>query len=399
MSKTITKQCLIILSVLVFYPVLVQADAPAKLLPDMRISSGLHKRADAPVTILPNMRMSAGLHKRSDGSFCAIDPRGKSALTPSFVKPSLSAKPFTPKGVPVCNAQETKAFQKKIKTAYLQTRDGAQLQKTMGGAVLGNVMKGMGVGCVVVAGANLIVESMTALFRFAKNNDTLRTNNRESLTEAKGICVECAFFGLLGGISGAFMGFARDDKAIKKITEQATADLHKEVIPVEEAALKEQVQKMSAADIEKNLQAESKTLNSLKKQLKSQDSRMRAILNQDRYSIALDLKEYERLEQEAKVIERQVKVQNQKMQFWRSMRAEPGAAKAIHTAAVQRVNALTYEELLEKVPRSKREAIIQKRGKALHMLPGTIGMLSGAAGAVICHEGMVFYLRKEDTQI
>ena len=384
-KKNIKKQCLIVLSVLVFYPALVQADNSAK--------------------IPPNMRMSAGLHKRSDGSFCAIDPRGKSALTPSFVKPSLSAKPSMPKGVPVCTAKETKAFQEQAKRAYLQTQ-GGHIKKTSAGALLGSTLKGMGVGCVVVAGANLIVESMTALFRFAKNDDTLRTNNRESLTEAKGICVECAFFGAVGGMSGALQGRSSAKKAAYKTAQKIEADLHKEAVLSEEARLKGIVKNMSAKDIKNTLKIENNHLNRLKQQLANIDtsrpeySRNRNIEN---YKAQRALS-YKALAEADDLVQKR-RIQQEKVKFWESMqKTEPGLSrqKIIHTAAVEQVGALEPWEIKKKIanlPDSTKEAIIKKHSKALHKFPGVTGFLSGAAGAVICHEGTVYVLNKEDPKI
>ena len=406
--KKILKPFLIMLSVLVFCPAFVQADGPVK--------------------VEPNMRAAAGLHQKLDGSFCAIDIRGKSALTPSFVKPSLSAKSSMPKGVPVCSAKETKAFQKKIKTAYLQTQDGAHMQKTMGGAVLGSVIKGLGMGCIVVSGMHLFMR----FFAFLDNGDPV--NNRMSIaqqTEAKGTCFACQFFvGLStfgGGSVGAVTALARREIEAKQSLNNIVAELRTQAVPIKKVQIEAKLTNLSPEELQKKIQKAHGEIDSMK--LQRTKIQKHAILigeKIDQYkaqgylkpktlelasnntlglkaqTIHLDVKEFFKLDKKMTSLRGRIDNKIYKVDLWHKALRNPQSLafkQAVESEAKRRVRSFTHQQLIQTVPEAKTQAIIQKHSKALHKIPGVTGLLSGAAGAVICNEGAAYLLTPEDTQI
>ncbi len=125
---------------------------------------------------LNKMRATVALKRKPDGSFCQLDVRGNSKLTPSFVK-SAHRKASTPKSdTPVCSKSDIKAFQKGAKKLNLK---GAKGQKTSVGALLGTLAKSAGVGCVFGAGISWVA-------------DMWKGNSNEKKTEAQAPCVDCA---------------------------------------------------------------------------------------------------------------------------------------------------------------------------------------------------------------
>ncbi len=97
------------------------------------------------------LKVVVALKKRDDGSYCQIDMRGNSNLTPAFVRSaSYSVTSPTNKNVSVCSSKERKAFQKTLKKSYLA---GSQAKKTnLAGAVIGTVAKSAGIGCIFGSG-------------------------------------------------------------------------------------------------------------------------------------------------------------------------------------------------------------------------------------------------------
>ena len=419
-SKTNIKS-LICLSVLVFYPALVQAGGPAK--------------------VPPHMRAAAGLYQKPDGSFCAVDTRGKKALTPSFVKPSLSSKSFMPKGVPVCNAKETKAFQKQAKGAYLQSEDGVHLQRTMGGAVFGSVIKGLGVGCFVASGVHLLVKLLTFLANKPSLNDKFSfTMQRRQGTEADAqpFCKACAVMDLAAGSAGGLMGAATvlesNDRAAAAAINEVTADLQKEAVDIKKKQIYNELKQMSPEELQKKLQKSHKSI--AKSNLKYINTSTRVTLIEARlynYSaegygqfnsvestfklkeidrpgkglegkmIQADITEHAKLKEGLASLDKKIKRQTIRRDVWKNATQNPpnssSLMQAVETEAVRQTKALTPGELAELVPKEKAQAIMQKHSKTLQKYPGMTGFFSGVAGAVICNEGAAFMLTPEDTQI
>ena len=412
---------LICLSVLVFYPALVQAGGPAK--------------------VPPHMRAAAGLYQKPDGSFCAVDTRGKKALTPSFVKPSLSSKSFMPKGVPVCNAKETKAFQQQAKGAYLESEDGAHLQRTMGGAVFGSVIKGLGVGCFFASGAHLFFRAMSFLMNRPAMNDKLAFTMQPSPrteADAQPFCKACAVMDLAAGGAGGLMGAATvlesNDRAAAAAIKEVTADLQKEVVDIKKEQIHNELKQMSPEELQKKLQ---NSRNSIEKSsfklIKTRTHVSRIAARLYNYSaegygrfnpvestfklkeidrpgkgleakmIQADIAEHAKLKNLMDSLEKKVKRQTIRIDVWKNAMQNPpnssSLMQAVETEAVRQTKALTPGELAELVPKDKVQAVMQKHSKTLQKYPGMTGFFSGVAGAVICNEGAAFMLTPEDTQI
>ncbi len=122
---------------------------------------------------LRKMGAVVAFNRRPDGSYCQVDVRGNTKLTPSFVKPSGGYSPLPKNNISVCSFQERKILQKTTKKFNIQ---GARVQKTSAGALLGSLAKSAGVGCVF---------GMGIAWLFGNNSN-------EQKTEATALCVECS---------------------------------------------------------------------------------------------------------------------------------------------------------------------------------------------------------------
>ena len=130
---------------------------------------------------LNNMRATVALKRKPDGSFCQLDVRGNSKLTPSFVKSAHRNVKIPESDVPICSDNDMKDFQKKVKKLNLK---GAKIRKTnVAGFVLGSLAKSVGFGCVFGAGSAWIIDKLA---------DRFKKKKEDKKTEAGSSCIDCS---------------------------------------------------------------------------------------------------------------------------------------------------------------------------------------------------------------
>ncbi len=95
---------------------------------------------------LSNMRAVMAFTPREDGSYCLIDVRGNSKLTPNFVKADGGNDPLSENNIPYCNKKEIEDFQKQAEISYIE---GLHIKKTNpGSAAIMYGLSSMGIGCL-----------------------------------------------------------------------------------------------------------------------------------------------------------------------------------------------------------------------------------------------------------
>ncbi len=127
------------------------------------------------------MRATVALKRKPDGSFCQLDVRGNSKLTPSFVKSAHRNVKIPESDVPICSDNDMKDFQKKVKKLNLK---GTKIRKTnVAGFVLGSLAKSVGFGCVFGAGSAWIIDKLA---------DRFKKKKEDKKTEAGSSCIDCS---------------------------------------------------------------------------------------------------------------------------------------------------------------------------------------------------------------
>ncbi len=134
---------------------------------------------------LNNMRATVAFKQKPDGSFCSLDVRGNSKLTPSFVQ-SAHRKASSPKSsAPICSESEKKDFQKTTKKLNLK---GAKAQKTIAAMISGAIVGGLA-SCILVgpsvALGNWAINKLGLRVEIRKDEFKIKTGE-ENNTKIKG---------------------------------------------------------------------------------------------------------------------------------------------------------------------------------------------------------------------
>ena len=371
--------------------------------------------SNKPVVLTPAMRVTAGLHKGLDGKFCAVDPRGRSEFTPYFVQPANRSGSSIPNGVPVCSAKETKAFQKKAGRVYLDKHQ-VQVRKTAVGAAIGQVLKGLGLGCVIGSASRLLLNMVDSTQAGLKN----RQAQREAASEGKSICIDCvlnadnAVFASGGAAAEGWRAVINQNKipkeALQEIKTLAVEHKVKQIKNVREnpSALKEVILKATdkrdrlLGETEKQRAKELKMRKILDKhaaqgavRYTQGTNRFTVVRNQSPQIIAetvkADAKAYNSLiKRSIKTSTAFVRAQNV-VNFWKSV-SNYTLTSVIREHAEGQVSRLNPVEQFRTLPASQKILIVGKYPHLSAFKSVFGGMIAGAAGAVICQDGTAFLL-------
>ncbi len=349
------------------------------------------------------MRATVALKRKPDGSFCQLDVRGNSKLTPSFVK-SAHRKASAPKSdTPVCSKSDIKVFQKGAKKLNLK---GAKGQKTSVGALLGTLAKSAGVGCVFGAGIAWV-------------SDMWRGKSNDEKTEAGSSCVDCANQKskeekevkdlktttrsiLAGGAAGGLIG-------ITTPTHLAIArEVRRENImgKIADTAMYPDKVKDKIKQLTSEINNGESKMNELNKKI-SELKRNRNLMSKDAYKKELKMFKEQRFETRINTS----KLQSRKV-FWTQLdgihslkpsRLRPqtlreiGLADRIMPEVTRRLTAISREELLQDI---KTNPEVKKRIEKIKSPTSQLGKLvsgivGGVAGAIVCEDGTTYLLSKE----
>ncbi len=123
--------------------------------------------------------ISSAIRQKSDGSYCAVDLRGRSNLTPSFAKSAHKNSANVAKGIPKCSAKESKYIKKVSKKVYLNNGNPRVIKTS--------ALASAGLGCVF-GGIGALIASVLASDDKSSSD---KKKNKESKTEASSVCVDC----------------------------------------------------------------------------------------------------------------------------------------------------------------------------------------------------------------
>ncbi len=150
---------------------------------------------------LNNMRATVALKRKPDGSFCQLDVRGNSKLTPSFVK-SAHRKASAPKSdTPVCSKSDIKVFQKGAKK--LNLKGGKAQKSSLAAAILGSTAKAAGLGCVFGAGISWVANMFSDNEKTEAGSSCIDCANQKSKEEKEVKDLKSKVAGVSGGLAGA----------------------------------------------------------------------------------------------------------------------------------------------------------------------------------------------------
>ena len=219
-----------------------------------------------------NIEISAGYYKKPDGRFCAASAGASPNIAPAFARPAgrmHQAKALTG-DLPVCNAAEQTAFQKKAKT--LRLKNSVQAYKTSF-PLLKAVLGGAGAGCIIVS-VMQIIDKMT-------DDMTGANRNEDGQTEAKSsaFCNTCN--ALAGGLAGATTG-AKLNNASSPEAKAMGRSLQTAYTAMETNKIKAEVlqQVRDPANISRHIQAVQKEQNILKIGLSNAQTNHQLLANQ-----------------------------------------------------------------------------------------------------------------------
>ncbi len=219
---------------------------------------------------LNKMRAVVAFKQRSDGSFCQVDVRKDSQLSPSFVKTARFNKNVSINNKNACSVKERKAFQK---TASKFNLRGAKAKKTsvLVGVAGSAIFKSAGIGCIfgTVVGfldhafgghgertvKKILEDEGIKLPKSTKGvqvapSATTNTKDSQSQTEASSICATCEEISgktAVLGPGGAAIGLIEEGinlRENKKNLASFQKDLVNEAVGSEKYLLEKEINKL-----------------------------------------------------------------------------------------------------------------------------------------------------------
>ncbi len=354
---------------------------------------------------LNNMRATVALKRKPDGSFCQLDVRGNSKLTPSFVK-SAHRKASAPKSnAPICSESDIKAFQKGAKKLNLK---GAKGQKTSVGALLGTLAKSAGVGCVFGAGISWVA-------------DMWKGNSNDEKTEARSSCIDCANQSteeekevkdlkatnrlIMGGgaVTGGLVGLKPPSPV------DIAREVHRENIlnNIVETGVKSDRVQNKLKQLASQISDGELKMNELSKQI-SELERNNSLIDKSPHEKQLKLYKEQRLEIRGKVADF-----NSRKDFWtkiynihklntaplgtRDLRRILIMSEVMNDQVIQQVDDIPREKLLQDIKTNPevKERILRTKSPTSHLGKLVSGIVGGVAGAIVCEDGTTYLLSKE----